>query len=171
MLTSVYMYKPKENLTFVQKIKFSRFLWSNMLWMTTVTVFLPDIHVDWCIYTLFHKTCCCFCSVNTCCWCSWSGKYVLLVGWPRKFRETKFRGISCYFYFVFSRKFWENFAEWDIRHKIFVSGKVSGTSSLINSFYEHEYTQIMCNGDSSLNYRQGQIRSWETSGHRGQQKG
>jgi hypothetical protein len=31
------------------------------------------------------------------------------VGWSRKFRETKFRGISCYFYFVFSRKFWENF--------------------------------------------------------------
>ncbi len=22
------------------------------------------------------------------------------IGWPRKFRETKFRGISCYFYFV-----------------------------------------------------------------------
>ena len=33
----------------------------------------------------------------------------VIVGWPRKFRETKFRGISRYFYFVFSRKFWENF--------------------------------------------------------------
>ncbi len=37
------------------------------------------------------------------------------LGWPRKFRETKFRGISCYFYFVFSRKFWENFR--GMRHK------------------------------------------------------
>jgi hypothetical protein len=33
------------------------------------------------------------------------------LGWPRKFRGTKFPGISCYFYFVFSRKFWENSAE------------------------------------------------------------
>ncbi len=32
-----------------------------------------------------------------------------ILGWPRKFRETKFRGISCYFYFVFSRKFRESF--------------------------------------------------------------
>jgi hypothetical protein len=39
----------------------------------------------------------------------------LRIGWPRKFRETKFLGISCYFYFVFSRKFWRKFR--GMRHK------------------------------------------------------
>ncbi len=46
------------------------------------------------------------------------------LGWPRKFRETKFRGIPRNFYFVFSRKFWEIFAEFcgiSFRENVLVS--------------------------------------------------